>query len=381
MHRRSAVAVLLGVTTASLVVASVGIPPAVAMGAGSGWQSQTIAEHPVGLPAFEPIATSALSPSDVWVVGNPPYGSPDQQATVLHWDGTRWSQVPLPPTKTSFLTSVVAVSTDDVWAVGSDAHLGNRPRILHWDGHAGKRFPTPRLAGASAYLYALSADSSSDVWAVGEKTIGAHVRALVEHWDGTSWRVVRTPRVAGNAVRPGSISAVSPTDVWLVGYVATTKYETAQLVEHWDGSQWARVKTPDAGNGPLTGVSAVSASDVWAVGWAGGSTLVEHWDGQAWTIEASPSPGMESSLYGVTATSASDVWAVGSTHTGDHPTTFEPLILHWDGQTWEPVAVAGRSGQRDYLASVSADSSTDAWTVGFTGTKPIIRHWDGQTWS
>jgi hypothetical protein len=59
---------------------------------------------------------------------------------------------------------------------------------------------------------------------------------------------------------------------------------------------WRVVASPNVGgeraDDRLSAVSVVSASDVWAVGSSphanGGSTLVEHWDGSAWTIVPSP---------------------------------------------------------------------------------------------
>jgi hypothetical protein len=40
-------------------------------------------------------------------------------------------------------------------------------------------------------------------------------------------------------------------------------------------------------------------------------TLVEHWNGTAWTQVPSPNPSGDNELDGVAATSASNAWAVG----------------------------------------------------------------------
>jgi hypothetical protein len=75
------------------------------------------------------------------------------------------------------------------------------------------------------------------------------------------------------------------------------------------------------------GVTVVSANDVWAVGAAGGNALVEHWDGTSWSTISSPNPGTASNaLFGVTSLSDGTVVAVGSqTNQGTDET---PLILH-----------------------------------------------------
>lgn len=115
------------------------------------------------------------------------------------------------------------------------------------------------------------------------------------------------------------MSAQRADDVWAVGfYGADTSHGVRQrtLVEHWDGSTWTQVPSPNASRKDclLTGVSAVAADDVWAVGYVAGgeSSFVEHWNGASWSLGESPDPGTGSILAGVTARSATNAWAVGS---------------------------------------------------------------------
>ena len=69
----------------------------------------------------------------------------------------------------------------------------------------------------------------------------------------------------------------------------------------------------------LRGVAAVSANDIWAVGYSsdpstGAShTLTEHWDGTAWSVVPSPdtTTGLNI-LTAVTALSTGNVVAVGA---------------------------------------------------------------------
>ncbi len=62
-------------------------------------------------------------------------------------------------------------------------------------------------------------------------------------------------------------------------------------------ASWGVVASPNVGTNfnQLHGVAAVTASDVWAVGYQYNSndiasTLVEHWDGSGWSVVASPNP-------------------------------------------------------------------------------------------
>src|SRR6266516_6849274 len=103
---------------------------------------------------------------------------------------------------------------------------------------------------------------------------------------------------------------------------------------------WSVVASPD-GSGSynvLSGVAAVSASNIWAVGsyYARSAgvyqTLIEHWNGTSWSVVASPNVGLQSnSLSGVVAVSANNIWAVGSYYGIPVGRT---LIEHWDGTSW-----------------------------------------------
>jgi len=113
------------------------------------------------------------------------------------------------------------------------------------------------------------------------------------------------------------VAALSTNDVWAVGTYGTISLPQT-LTEHWDGSAWSIVPSPNMGTGGnyLQGVAAISANDVWAVGqyaaFAALQTLVEHWNGSAWSIVPSPNASdFNNTLNGVAAISANDVWAAG----------------------------------------------------------------------
>jgi hypothetical protein len=63
----------------------------------------------------------------------------------------------------------------------------------------------------------------------------------------------------------------------------------------------------------LDGVAAASQNDVWAVGNnVKSSNLTEHWDGSQWSIVSSPNPGTDFNLLRAVTASASNFWAVGN---------------------------------------------------------------------
>jgi hypothetical protein len=176
------------------------------------------------------------------------------------------------------------------------------------------------------------------------------------------------------------ISAHSTNDIWAVGFQDTGQYIPQTLTEHWDGSQWSVVPSPNDGSGDnsLTGVTALSPNDVWAVG-SSSAGLIEHWDGSQWSIVSQPN--LASSFTGITAISASNIWAVGYTAIQDNP---QMLIEHWDGIQWSVVSSPNPGGMNKYFA-VAAISARNIWAVGFYAnggvSQTLTEHWDGTQWS
>ncbi len=176
---------------------------------------------------------------------------------------------------------------------------------------------------------------------------------------------------------------------------------SAPLIAFWDGTSWTHQVAPNpADSGTLTAIAAVSAADAWALGSSGYSasapsaqwfdTLAEHWDGSSWQQVAMPTPSgaSEVHLYGAAAVSASDVWAVGSWGDFGHGHGLVPLIEHWDGKAWSmvrsPVFPSPTVNHGAQLYSVTPVSATDVWAVGYIGygsSRSLILHWDGSSWA
>jgi hypothetical protein len=138
-------------------------------------------------------------------------------------------------------------------------------------------------------------------------------------------------------------------------------------VEHWDGTSWNIVPSPNPNpgldkNSHLLGISAISASDIWAVGDIGApfghiATLTEHWDGTSWSVIPSPNPGTTANrLYGVTALSDGTVAAVGHQ---EGTTTDQPLIL----QNAAPTAAVPAAPLAQSETTTGATSGTPTRTL------------------
>lgn len=304
--------------------------------------------------------------------------------------GLAWRVVPSPnrSSTTNSLNDLAVVSSNDVWAVGvyEDSNLGGRVLSLRWDGSQWNVVDAPHPGGRTAILRDIDVLSASDIWAVGRFGGGAG-STLVEHWDGNQWSIIPSPNPGYSTSEFFGVDALSSNDVWAVGYrdIISGGYGIAQtLIEHWDGTQWSVVPSPNVGSGNnhLRDVAAVSPNNVWAVGSYAGSgvdqTLILHWDGTEWSVVPSPNPVGSNQLFGIWAASANDVWAVGS----GNPFS---LILHWDGTQWSHIP-SPNPNQGNFLFAVSGTGPNDVWAVGHHCCNgdwnwTLVLHWDGSQWS
>src|SRR6185437_5832073 len=86
------------------------------------------------------------------------------------------------------LRGVAATSAGNAWAVGAVGSLTARTLIVHWNGKAWARVPSPSPGNSG--LYGVAATSATNAWAVG----AAGSTTLILHWNGKSWARVTSPR-------------------------------------------------------------------------------------------------------------------------------------------------------------------------------------------
>jgi hypothetical protein len=157
-----------------------------------------------------------------------------------------------------------------------------------------------------------------------------------------------------------------------------------------DGSIWTIQPTQNRSQdfNELTAISARSASDAWAVGTFRGpaspayKTLIEHFDGTSWRAVQSPNVGTSNNeLSGIAADSSTDAWAVGFKFAGNADRT---LVERWNGSAWSAVASPNVGPGSNDLRGVVAISPTDAWAVGQSvgvNRSTLAEHWDGTVWT
>jgi hypothetical protein len=308
-------------------------------------------------------AVAVVNGSDVWAVGKSGVAS----SIIENWNGSTWtlSSHPNPGTSVNQLNGVAATSASDVWAVGQTANTGGgtQPLIEHFNGTGWSSVPAPAVT-SNDELLAVAALSPTNAWAVGTSNFAS---TLIEHWNGSTWSVVTGPGLPGaHTVLLNSVAIDNANDIWAVGQESLLDVNggfcNATLAEHFNGTSWSTVATPQSTTtcNVFSSVTAASAVDAWAVGNAGGASLTEHWNGASWSV-VSNQGGTNATLNGVTELSPSDVWAVGN---GNRSGSGTSLTLHWNGTSWTTVASPGGSQGGALSAVANVPSTSTLWAVG-----------------
>lgn len=307
-----------------------------------------------------------------------------------------WNVVasPNPGTSSNFLNGVAALSAKNAWAVGAYGNgNGSVTLVEQWNGTQWSVVASPNVSGAlSDTLSAVVALSTSNAWAVGSYQNAANVQqTLIEHWNGTAWTIIASPNIPSLFNTLTAVSAVSANDIWAVGN-ASGANGFQVLIEHWNGTTWSIV--PLSASGQLTSVVALNAKNIWAVGSVASTNssqvLIEHWNGHKWSTMSGINPGMAgNTLNSITANAANDVWVVGNyTNSVGPRAEYVPLIEHWNGQAWS-VVNSLTIGTSELISAVTTISAHDMWLFGDYRESldpmgpyyTLIEHWNGTAWS
>ncbi len=217
-----------------------------------------------------------------------------------------------------FAYEVDALAADDIWAVGlangfGDAQASSVPMALHWDGSSWTDVDVPIVANRHHELRDLVAISSDDVWAVGDyRNIAGAFRGVTYHWDGNAWSHVYSP--IEEVLQSGleDVAATGPNDVWALGGA-----DGIVILMHWDGLLWTLAEPPPNSGGSL---AAGGPNDLWVSGWNG----FWHWDGTSWTDVPASVAGATYVIRsgGMEIVDECDIWSVGFWTLEDGLTSF-----------------------------------------------------------
>ena len=289
-----------------------------------------------------------------------------------------WNQVPSPSVGNldNNLDAVSAASATDAWAVGN-YYPSTNPNVFqnmaeHWDGSAWTEFALPEVGANQNTLFGVSELPNGHSWAVGYYTDANWVdQTLIEHYDGATWSVVPSPNPGAQRDILTSVAAISDNDVWATGEQMDTAGTWHTLAEHWDGTSWAVVPSadPGAGGNEFFGVHAVSSTSVYAVGAESGSSfpdkaLIEHWNGSKWSVLSSPNDSTESLIaYGVTG---SDSALTIAGNRGSDTAPFTTFAASGAAGSLSLATTPNATGENNlYALTTAADGSVYAagWSV------------------
>lgn len=218
---------------------------------------------------------TVITANDVWNVGFTYDSSGNAFTLTEQWNGTKWNLVASPNTSAvdNFLYGVAGVSANNAWAVGATGSASQGPLqtlIEHWNGTQWSIVSSPNSQFPINQLRGVTAISSSNVWAVGSASVlGGATDTLIEHWNGKKWKVVASPNTTELANYLYSVTAIAANNIWTVGSAASSGGLAAQsLIEHWNGQQWSIVASPNPSPdfSVLNGIAALSAHAIWSTG-------------------------------------------------------------------------------------------------------------------
>jgi alpha-tubulin suppressor-like RCC1 family protein len=275
--------------------------------------------------------------------------------------------------------SASAQSASNILAVGNNSNgLKNTLLAERWNGTSWHAATMPAPKGHKPTIRGVVDLGASDGWAVGYTTSGAtnHQRTLIEHWNGSAWTVVPSPDplrgTAGNDALE-AVDGVSPTDVWAVGQRFSFNGGGITLIfEHFNGTTWTVARFPVTTRFELaSAITTIAPDDAWVVGsFASEATLSAHWNGTRWAIVRTPSPtdgpNVLNNLTGVTAVSSTDVYASGWEGNVNNQNFAKPYILHWNGTAWTLVDLPNSGGEGSRANAIAALSGSDVWAFGQT---------------
>jgi len=347
---------------------------------GSEWSLSQLDSH----PAVHSV--SFIDKETGWAVG--------EQGTILMFNAGHWSAMATPTNR--FLSSVVAVASNDVWAVGGDsqhqpANLDEEQQqvILHFDGNRW-------LTVVDQIGWSLLDITFNEVggWAVGR--MGVYF-----HFDGIEWvdlgvagkssdyiphtglrsisrvpgrdylvagtdqnaRVVMISATGWSVVKPGTgfsgIQVVGSASGWTVGH--------KESVWRFDARGWYPYRAvPNAES--LVTLLALEEDNVWAAGMGG---TMAHFDGTIWeAIESNTTGDVIALDKGVML----DVWALArETFRNDAgQLVVRSYVLRFRNDQWH---IHTQLDSRGWTRDLSVVAEDDIWVVGddggwrFDGTK------------
>ena len=253
------------------------VKPLIEHDTGSGFSPVTGPPAPGDADSLSSVTCAGAN--DCWAGGNYAANSENggdgiEHPLLEHYDGGAWTVSALAPPLIDYaeLDGTSCLDPDECWASVGTAGGGVEEEF---DGASWTVVSAPQLAPSPGFSQSgvgrVSCAGADDCWAVGSTGLPSVpnqlTQPLIAHYTGTGWVTVSSPRVSGpNGATLASVACLSPSDCWAVG--ATMPEAIAQparlppaspspdpalfsqpVIEHYDGSTWTVLATPQSGTG------------------------------------------------------------------------------------------------------------------------------------
>ncbi len=267
-----------------------------------------------------------LSATDVWFAEY----SGIVPTSMLHWKDGKWSSLPLPANAEPLLV----LSDKSIWINIQEGGPGTacpevpHPRAYcvttaHWNGSTWSNYPLPAFGLVSA-----GSSSSSDIWVVGDvayQRSTATFRPAVFRWTGASWR--RMPLTGTRMGYTPPIVVYSSRDVYVDE--ASTAHPSACAM-HWNGSRWSPLYLRGS-----DGACGLFTSDYQHGLWLnappgyGYGYIFVHWTGSRFVTAPAfvPASDFAGSLSVAAVPGSKSVWLFGAICTGSGKCVFKGTIV------------------------------------------------------
>jgi hypothetical protein len=253
------------------------------------------------------VAARAISASDVWA-----FTASLNQSRVLRWDGRAWT---VKRTFSREIAGAAVISPSDIWVFGQPFVPGPGLGAWHYDGRTWSRVASGHnLEGGSAL-------SGHNVWAFDGTGVA--------HWNGSTWSRTSVARLLPgkqqlNDPMLTGILALSSHNVYAIANGFRQDEGGPMALLHWDGHQWSRVAGGNYGFGgqPLQQMSSDGHGGLWIPmpGTGGQKSYLLHYSAGHLTTAALPG-GPNRITVGTVALipGTSGVLAGGTTHAFANP--------------------------------------------------------------